>query len=373
MDKEKLRHIVSCFAVNEQIADIRPLGAGLINDTYKVCSLEKGMSDYVLQHINTQIFSHVDTLMTNIVAVTTHIRHKLEAAGQKDIDRHVLTYIPLAKQQEGSPCKYYYLDDEGNYWRMMLYINDSVTKKEVNPETSHEVGISFGKFQAMLADLPIKLDETIPNFHNMEFRLQQLNDAVKANKAGRLSPVQPLVDAILADSDEMCRGEKLYREGKLPKRICHCDTKVDNLLFDKDNNVLCVIDLDTVMPNFVFSDIGDFLRSAANTSREDEPDLDKVNFNLAIFQAFISGYLKTAGSFLLPIEIENLPYSTQLFPYMQAVRFLSDYLDGDTYYKTNYPEHNLVRTRAQYKLYHSVKDHESQMAVFIKQCLAGEI
>ena len=163
----------------------------------------------------------------------------------------------------------------------------------------------------------------------------------------------------------MCKGEQLYRQGILPKRICHCDTKVDNLMFEPDGSVLCVIDLDTVMPNFVFSDIGDFLRSAANTGREDDENLDNVNFNFEIFAAFVDGYLESTRSFLLPVERENIPYAAKLFPYMQAVRFLADYLDGDRYYKIQYPTHNLVRTKAQFKLYESVKANEAKMAEFI--------
>ena len=169
------------------------------------------------------------------------------------------------------------------------------------------MGVSFGTFEKVLADIPVPLGETIPNFHNMEFRLKQLQEAVEKDAANRLSETSDLVNDILKDAVDMCKGERLYREGLLPKRICHCDTKVDNLLFDKNDNVLCVIDFDTVMPNFVFSDIGDFLRSAANTSCEDEPDLDKVNFNLSIFHSFIQGYLEKASAFLLPIEIENIP------------------------------------------------------------------
>ena len=225
-----------------------------------------------------------------------------------------------------------------------------------------------GNFQAMLADIPVELGETIPNFHNMEFRLQQLRDAVKEDKAGRVAEVKDLLEEIERRADEMCKGERLHREGKLPKRICHCDTKVDNMMFDQDGNVLCVIDLDTVMPNFVFSDFGDFLRSAANTGKEDDKDLDAVNFNMEIFKSFAKGYLKSARSFLTPVEIENLPYAAKLFPYMQAVRFLADYLNGDTYYKTAYPGHNLVRTRAQFKLLQSAEAHEAEMQAFIATC-----
>lgn len=163
----------------------------------------------------------------------------------------------------------------------------------------------------------------------------------------------------------MCRGEQLYREGKLPKRICHCDTKVNNMLFDKDGNVLCVIDLDTVMPSFIFSDFGDFLRSAANTGAEDDKDLNNIDFNMEIFEAFTKGYLEGTKSFLLPIEKENLPYAAKLFPYMQTVRFLADYINGDTYYKIQYPEHNLVRTKAQWRLFECAERKENLMSDFI--------
>ncbi|MDE6394602.1 MAG: phosphotransferase, partial [Duncaniella sp.] len=167
----------------------------------------------------------------------------------------------------------------------------------------------------------------------------------------------------------MCEGERLYRQGKLPKRICHCDTKVDNMMFDEDGNVLCVIDLDTVMPNFIFSDFGDFLRSAANTGAEDDRDLERVSFNMEIFKAFTKGYLETAGQFLTPVEIEHLPYAAALFPYMQTVRFLTDYINGDTYYKIKYPEHNLVRTKAQFRLLQSVENQTPEMVEFIRTCL----
>ena len=251
MDKEQLLAIVAQFAIEGHVAEVKPLGNGLINDTYKVTTAESDAPDYVLQHVNDAIFQDVDMLMANIVAVTSHIRGKLEARGETDIDRKVLTFIPTPAG------KYYYKDDEARYWRIMRFIPDAVTKSEVTPESSYEVGLAFGDFQASLSDIGVKLGETIPNFHNMEFRMKQLREAVRDDKAGRLAEVQQLVDAIEKDSFEMCQAERMHRLGVLPKRICHCDTKVDNLMFDRDGNVLCVIDLDTVMPNFVFSDIGD--------------------------------------------------------------------------------------------------------------------
>ena len=157
----------------------------------------------------------------------------------------------------------------------------------------------------------------------------------------------------------------MYREGTLPKRICHCDTKVNNMMFDADGNVLCVIDLDTVMPSFVFSDFGDFLRTAANTAPEDEPDTDKIDFRMDIFKAFAKGYIESASVFLTPVERENLPYAACLFPYMQAVRFFADYINGDTYYKIKYPEHNLVRTRAQIKLFKEALSKTGEMKSYL--------
>ena len=219
----------------------------------------------------------------------------------------------------------------------------------------------------MLADIPVELGETIKDFHNMEFRLQQLHDAVKENKAGRLGVVKDLLDEIESHAEKMTFAEQLHREGNLPKRICHCDTKVNNMLFDANTGLpLCVIDLDTVMPSFIFSDFGDFLRYAANASAEDEPDLSKVYFRMDIFEAFTKGYLKAGKAFLTKTEIENLPLAAELFPYMQAVRFFADYLNGDTYFKTKYPEHNLVRTKAQFKLFLSAQEHEEDMKNFIK-------
>lgn len=361
MEQKDLKHIVDQFEIQGHVTEVKPLGNGLINTTYKVCT-EGDAPDYVLQHVNNAIFPDVKMLMDNIVAVTGHIRKKLEAANTPDIDRKVLTFIPAKDGQ------FFYLH-ERKYWRIMVFIPDTVSQTAVTPETSYIVGETFGNFQAMLADIPVQLGETIKDFHNMEFRMQQLREAVAENKAGRLAEVQWLVDELEKRAENMCKAERLHREGKLPKRICHCDTKVDNILFDKDGNVLCVIDLDTVMPNFVFSDFGDFLRSAANTGKEDDKDLDNVNFNMDIFRAFAKGYIKSAKSFLTPIEIENLPYAATLFPYMQTVRFLADYINGDTYYKTLYAEHNLVRSKAQFKLLQSAEEHLAEMQAFINEQL----
>jgi Ser/Thr protein kinase RdoA (MazF antagonist) len=252
-----LLSIVSHFQMQGTVREIKPLGSGLINDTYKVTTAEAGAQDYVLQRINHAIFQNVEMLQSNIEAVTRHIRKKLEEKREADVERKVLHFIPTA---EG---KTYWYDGE-NYWRIMTFIPRAKTYETVNPEYSYYAGAAFGNFQAMLADIPDTLGETIPDFHNMEFRLKQLRDAVAADAAGRVQEVQYFLDEIEKRADEMCKAERLYREGKLPKRVCHCDTKVNNMMFDEDGTVLCVIDLDTVMPSFIFSDYGDFLRSGAN-------------------------------------------------------------------------------------------------------------
>lgn len=361
MEQKDLQHIANQFEIEGNVKEVKPLGNGLINTTYKVVT-DGNTPDYVMQHINTDIFPDVDMLMNNIVAVTGHIRKKLEAKHTADIDRKVLKFVPC---KDG---KYYYNHD-GKIWRIMVFIPDTVSKSGVTPESSYIVGETFGDFQAMLADIPEKLGETIKDFHNIEFRLQQFHDAVKADKVGRLAGVKDIVEEIEKRADSMCRSEQLFREGKLPKRICHCDTKVDNILFDKDDNVLCVIDLDTVMPSFIFSDYGDFLRSAANTMPEDSPEYDKIDFRMDIFKSFTEGYLKTARAFLTPIEIENLPYAATLFPYMQLVRFFADYLDGDNYFKTQYPEHNLVRSKNQLTLLKRAEEKIADMQAFIDEQL----
>lgn len=357
-----LKEIIGQFPEVGEVQETRALTSGWINQTYLVKTADPEAYDYVLQHVNHQIFTDVELLQHNIEIVTNHIRHKLEEAHTEDLDRKVLRFLPA---KDG---KTYYFDGE-SYWRVSVFIPRSQTLEAVTPESSYLVGLKFGEFQAMLADVPQQLGETIPDFHNMEFRMKQLREAVAANASGRLAEVQDIVDAIEADAEEMCCAEQLYREGKLPKRICHCDTKVSNMLFDDKGEVLCVIDLDTTMPSFVFSDFGDFLRSAANTGKEDEQDLNNVRFNMDVFRPFAKGYIQSARSFLTPKEIELLPYAATLFPYMQAVRFLADYINGDTYYRTTYEGQNLVRTKAQYKLYKEAKAAVPEMKAYIESLL----
>ena len=362
MENNDTARILAQFEIEGMVKEVKPLGNGLINDTYLVVT-DGDTPDYVLQRINNAIFQDVDLLQHNIEVVTAHIRNKLEAAGTDDIDRKVLQFV---KNHHG---KTYYRDESDKYWRVMVFIPESVTREAVTPASAHDCGKAFGNFENMLVDVPEQLGETIPDFHNMELRMSQLRDAVKNDAASRLNEVRDIVDELERDAHEMCQAERLYREGRLSKRICHCDTKVNNMLFDKDGQVLCVIDLDTVMPSFIFSDYGDFLRTGANLTAEDDPDLSHVGFNEEIFKAFTTGYLESARDFLTPIEVELLPYAVALFPFMQCVRFLADYLNGDTYYKTKYPTHNLDRARNQLVLYRDVRRHDDMMTDFIHRLI----
>jgi len=337
---------------------VQPLAGGLINDTFLVRTAEADKPDYVLQRINHHVFTDVELLQHNIETVTDHLRRKLLAEGVTDMDRRVLRFIKTA---DG---KTYHFDGD-SYWRLSVYIADSVTVDAVTPDSSYDCGRAFGHFEQQLTDLQEPLGETIPDFHNMELRLRQLREAVATNAAGRLNEVTKELELIGTHADAMCLAEQLHRQGLLPKRVCHCDTKVNNMLFDQQGRVLCVIDLDTVMPAYVFSDYGDFLRTAASTLPEDSPLLDDVDFRWDIFEAFTQGYLESANAFLTPVERQHLPFAVALFPMMQAVRFLTDYLNGDTYYKTTYPEHNLVRTRNQLRLFLRVQERRSDMLLSV--------
>ncbi len=366
MEHNELKEILSRFSITGTVQEIKPLGEGLINDTYKVVTAEESEPDYVLQRVNDNVFPDVNMVMRNIGAVTAHIRKKLIEKGEDDIERKVLRFIPL----KADSSKLYDVVD-GKYWRVMVFIPNAVTKQTVNAASSYAAGLAFGNFQAMVADIPVELGETIKDFHNMEFRLQQLKEAISKDAMGRVH--EPQVQQMLREIEkrewDMCKAERMGREGTLPKRVCHCDTKVNNMMFDKNDNVLCVIDLDTVMPNYIFSDYGDFLRTGANFVAEDDPEMKSVGFNMEIFKAFTEGYLKSASSFLLPVEIENLPYAAALFPYMQCVRFLWDYLSGDKYWKSQYPQHNYIRANNQLHLLQSVESHYDEMKDFIDKCL----
>jgi Ser/Thr protein kinase RdoA (MazF antagonist) len=356
----KYLDIVNKFRVEGTPEAAAPLGAGHINDSFLIKTKEENRPDYLLQRINHRIFKDVELLQHNILHVTGHIRKKLKEKGAADIERKTLTIIPA------NDGKLFHFDGE-NYWRVYLFISGGKSYDAITPGLAYEAGKAFGEFQAYLADIPEKISETIPNFHNMEFRLEEFRQALAGDAAGRVAANRDIIAEIESRAEEMCRAERWGREGRLPKRINHCDTKVNNVLFDADGHILCVVDLDTVMPGYVLSDFGDFIRTGANTGAEDDANLDNIGVDLDIFAAYARGYLETADGFLLPVEIENLPYGACLLTYMQTVRFFTDYLNGDTYYKIHSPEHNLQRTKAQLKLLQDLEKNLEKMQAIVKE------
>lgn len=366
MDYKALTNVLNHFPIEEKIVEIAPIGNGHINDTYGITvdTPQGHERKYVLQRINDQIFEDVETLQSNIFAVTDHIRQHLERKGVADVARRVLTFIPT---KEG---KNYAIVKDGK-WRLCYFIKGSKSYENVSPQLAYFAGKAFGEFHSMLSDLPEGvLGETIPNFHNMSFRLQQFRDAVSEDKAGRVSEVKDLIEEIEQRSEAMTLQERLFQEGALKLRTNHCDTKVNNILFDEDTDeVLCVIDLDTVMPGFVLSDIGDFIRTAVNSGEEDDENLANIQVDMPVFESYIRGYMEQAKDFLTPVEIKLLPYGGRLLTYMQTVRFLTDYINGDTYYKTYKPKHNLIRTKAQFDFLRKLEQKQEEMDHFMTNWL----
>lgn len=352
--------IVNQFAIKGKAGAIRVLKVGHINDSFIVENAIEDAPSYFLQKINHHIFKDVEGLQQNIKFVTDHLRMKFKECGVDDVTMRVLQLIPTVNG------KLFYQDIQGDYWRLYMNIENTHSYNIITPKLAYKAGVAFGNFQTMLSDIDTsQIIETIPNFHNIEFRLSQFRDSAKTNFAGRLEKTQWMVDEIERRSDEMCLPERLFREGKLLKRINHCDTKVNNLLFSKNDEPVCIVDLDTVMPGFVLSDFGDFMRTGANTGAEDDTNLGNISINLDIFEAYTKGYISKA-TFLTEVELEYLAFGAKLLCYMQTVRFFTDYLNGDVYYKINYPEHNWQRTLAQFKLLQNMEANFARMQHIVK-------
>lgn len=351
-----LEEIIKNFNIDGEYIGYYLSNDGHINNTF-VLEFDDGLGkikSYLLQLINTNVFKNPDELMENIVGVTEYLR-KIVVDNGGDPERECLNVYFTS---DGKP---YYRDADGNCWRCYNFITGAHSCHSIDdPETFANAARAFGKFQCLLADYPSEtLHETIPNFHNTLSRFADFEKAVSDNVAGRADSVRDEIDFVLARRDDAGVLVKLLEKGKLPLRVTHNDTKLNNVMFDNETDEgICVIDLDTVMPGLSLYDFGDSIRFGANTAAEDEKDLSKVSLSLPLYREYTAGYLSTAGQSLTPTEVEYLPFSAKLMTFECGMRFLTDYLNGDTYFRIAYDDHNLDRCRTQFRL---VEDMERKM------------
>jgi len=339
-----LKYILQKFITQPGISSITPYGTGHINDTYLV-TLEGAEYNYILQRINNHIFKDVPGLMQNIITVTSHLKKKLQEMPGHDPSRETLN---LLQDIQGHS---FIRDEEGNFWRVFLFIPGmKIYENALNPGIAFEAGRIIGFFQYLLTDLDQEVKDTLPGFHSILRRSKEFHQALGKNLSNRAGMIK---DDIFFVMDRMTLMQDYFisfEKKGIPKRIVHYDTKLNNILFDLNDKAACLIDLDTLCPGYVHFDYGDALRTLANTSCEDEKDLEKVRFNVPFYESFTRGYISEADRFLTTEEKHMLPFAPVYLTFIIGLRFLTDYLNGDTYYKISYPEHNLVRARVQFRL-----------------------
>lgn len=360
---EKIKQVLAQFGLTDEIAEIKPMTNGHINNSFRV-TLHSGKA-YTLQAINTFVFKEPEKVMENILAVTGHIRRKLEKTG-RDAERGCLQMV-LTKEK-----KPLYRDDEGNCWRVYQFVDRARTYDVIeDPIQLYNAGRGFGMFQQMLADFPMdSLHETIPDFHNTPKRFEALFEAARLDKCGRAESVAEDVAFFRERVEAGSLLVNLTNEGKIPLRVTHNDTKVNNILIDDaTNEALCVIDLDTVMPGWVALDFGDAIRFAANTAEEDEKDLSKVSLDLSLYEQFTRGFLREAGKDLTELELMYLPHGARIITLELAARFLADHINGDEYFKIHRENHNLDRARCQMKLVLSMEQQFDEMRNIVAKCI----
>ena len=357
----RIYDLIAAFRIDADIASVVSFGSGHINDTYRIKNSNPNGVDYLLQRVNHHVFKDVPVLMQNLLCVTEHLKQKLSEIPGSDLEKEVMTIV---KTHDGKP---YFQDGNGNYWRVFHFLKDTRSYDQVTTgQQAYEGGKAFGRFQALLADMePRLIKDTIPDFHNIESRLAKFEQAIEADKVGRLHKVLPEVEFIRQRVDEMSEILRLGRAGQLHLRIVHNDTKFNNVLLNSDDRAQCVIDLDTVMPGYVAYDFGDSIRTIANTASEDEQNIELIDINISLFESYTKGYLKEAVHFLTESELNSLLKGVFLLPYAQTVRFLTDYLESDHYYKIQSPDHNLQRTRAQLALVKKLEENRDKLGQII--------
>lgn len=357
-----LREALQAYDFPETLVGATRYGSGHINDTYCVlCQPREGdCKRFILQRMSSAAFPHLDQVMANFQGITEYLGEKIREAGG-DVARETLS---LVHTKDGKP---YYIDSEGELWRMTPFIEETVCYQKATAAQFEASAEAFGKFQALLKDYPAEtLYETIPAFHDTEDRYAKFEAALASDKVGRAASVQAEIDFVRSRKADCSVVRQALRDGKLPLRVTHNDTKLNNVLFDKRTGEgICVIDLDTTMPGLSVNDFGDSIRFGANHSAEDEKDLSKVNFDIDLFEAYTRGFLRGAGGGLTPAELEYMPWGARLMTLECGMRFLTDYLDGDNYFHTAYPEHNLDRCRTQFKLAQDMEQQFDQMAAVV--------
>lgn len=358
----ELKEIFHLFRADGTFLNGEPYGNGHIHDTYRIETAEQDKDDYIIQKLNNKVFKNIPQLQENIERVTLHLRQKLLSIPSADVKRECLTLI-LAWDGRS-----WIIDDSECYWRMYVFITGHRSYDIVDsPDKAFEGGKAIGRFQAMLADLGGKpLYETIPWFHDVEKRLESFDQKIKEDNAGRVRTAVEEIKDFLDRADEMKTILRLGRNGSIPLRITHNDTKFNNILLDENDKALCVIDLDTVMPGYVHYDFGDAIRTAANMASEDEKDLSIIEMNINLFKAYAEGYLGETRNILNAVEKEYLAFAPKVITYIIALRFLTDYLDGDNYFKIHHKDHNLQRARAQLQLLKSMENQYGQMKSIIR-------
>ena len=353
-----ISQVLAAYELPGTILDIARHGKGHINDTFCVsCRTPKGGTvQLILQGLSQAAFPHPEEVMENFVGITSYLRREILAEGG-DPSRETLS---LVRTREGAD---FVTDTDGRVWRLMPFIENADCYQSATPELFAASGRAFGRFQYMLRDYPARtLHETIPHFHDTEVRFGQFLAALEADKLNRAKGVSAEIQFFLARKEDCGVALRALREGKLPLRVTHNDTKLNNILIDRDTHEgICVIDLDTTMPGLSINDFGDSIRTGANDCAEDEPDQSKVHFDLHLYEVFAKGYLSTAGASMSPAEKKSLAWGAKLMTLECGIRFLTDYLEGDHYFHTARPDHNLDRARTQFTLVRQMEEVFDQM------------
>jgi len=363
--ERQLTDISKQFQIYGEILHAETCKIGHINETYSATYDQGGTRvRYIHQKINQNVFKKPDVVMSNVVRVTTHLRKKLEEMNADNITRRCLTIVPT--RDGGS----FYRDPEGNFWRTFVFVEGVQTFESVqSPKQAYEAGKAFGTFQSLLVDLPgERLHDTIPDFHNSRKRFDALKQAVEDDHFNRAQDAAPEIEFALKREGMVDVILNAMTKGKIPERITHNDTKFNNVMLDiQTGEAMCVVDLDTVMPGCALYDFGDIVRTATSPTLEDELDLRKVRMQMPMFEAITKGYMSAAGKFLNATERSLIAFAGKLITFTIGLRFLTDFLNGDTYFRIHRPGHNLDRCRTQFKLVQSIEEQEEEMQKFVAE------